>query len=195
MRWITTLFVFVLAVASLGAAEAEKSESNGEQKARFDAFAKMLEKTAFVGSFTVDRDQNQNRRAERYEIRRITKLDRGDYWTFFARIAYGDHDVTVPVPVEVKWAGTTPVITVDNLTIPGMGTFDARVVLSDKKYAGTWRHGKVGGLMFGHIEKQTETTEEKEDDGAEGEEEDNEEEEDNLPVWGGNQRRWLPKST
>ena len=178
MRWITTLFVFVLAVASLGAAEAEKPESSGEQKARFDAFAKMLEKTALVGSFTVDRDKNQNRKAERYEIRRVTKLDKGDYWSIFARIAYGDHDVTVPVPVEVKWAGTTPVITVDNLIIPGMGTFDARVVISDKKYAGTWRHGTVGGLMFGHIEKQTDTTEEKEDDEAEGEDEDDEEEEE-----------------
>lgn len=174
MRWITTLFVLVLAVASLGAAEAEKPEIDGEQKARFDAFAKMLEKTAFVGSFTMDRDKNQNRRAERYEIRRVTKLDQGDYWRFFARIAYGDHDVTVPIPVEVKWAGTTPVITVDNLTIPGMGTFDARVVISDKKYAGTWRHGKVGGLMFGHIEKQIETKEEQEDE----EEDDDGEDED-----------------
>ena len=178
MRWITTVFVFVLAMASLGAAETEKQESNREQKARFDAFEKMLEKTALVGSFTVDLDQNQNRRKERYEIRRVMKLERGEFWTFFARIAYGDHDVTVPVPVEVKWAGTTPVITVDNLTIPGLGTFDARVVLSDKKYAGTWRHGKVGGLMFGHIEKQTESSEEKEDGVAEGDEKDNERDDD-----------------
>ena len=178
MRWITTLFVCVLAVASLGAAEAEKPEINGEQKARFDAFAKMLEKTAFVGSFIVDGDKNQNRKAERYEIRRVTKLDKGDYWSFFARIAFGDHDVTVPIPVELKWAGTTPVITVDNLTIPGMGTFDARVVISDKKYAGTWRHGKVGGLMFGHIEKQMETTEEKEDEEAEKDDEEEDDEDD-----------------
>ena len=35
MRWITMLFVFVLAVASLGAAE--NPELDGEQKARFDA--------------------------------------------------------------------------------------------------------------------------------------------------------------
>ncbi len=176
MRWITMLFVFVLAVASLGAAE--KPELDGDQKARFDAFAKMLEKTAFVGSFIVDGDKNQNRRAERYEIRRVTKFGKGDYWSFFARIAYGDHDITVPVPVEVKWAGTTPVITVDNLTIPGMGTFDARVVISDNKYAGTWRHGKVGGLMFGQIEKQTETTEEEDDEEEDDEEKDDEEKDD-----------------
>ncbi len=34
-----------------------------------------------------------------------------------------------------------------------MGTFSARVVIYNKKYAGTWTHGKVGGHLFGVIEK------------------------------------------
>lgn len=99
-------------------------------------------------------DKDQKRRDERYEISRIVKQPKGDYWNFLARIKYGTHNVMLPVPVEVKWAGDTPVITVDNLKLVGLGTFDARVVISDNKYAGTWRHGEVGGLMFGHIEKQ-----------------------------------------
>lgn len=120
----------------------------------FSQFADLLHKSVMVGTFTVDADKEQKRRSERYEISRVVKQPQGDYWNFLARIKYGEHDVTVPIPVEVKWAGDTPVITVDNLTIPSMGTFDARVVISDRKYAGTWRHGKVGGLMFGHIKKQ-----------------------------------------
>jgi hypothetical protein len=34
-----------------------------------------------------------------------------------------------------------------------MGTFTARVLFYEDRYAGTWQHGKVGGHMFGKIEK------------------------------------------
>jgi len=123
-------------------------------------FGSLMKKSALVGTFTIDGDDNRKEIPERYEISKIVKQSQGDYWNFFARIKYGKHDVTLPIPVEVKWAATTPVITVDNLTIPGMGTFDARVLISDNKYAGTWRHGKVGGLMYGTIEKQEVAVEE-----------------------------------
>jgi hypothetical protein len=122
---------------------------------RFEQFAEMLGGRALVGHFTVEGQPDEGRREERYEIRRVEKLPQGDYWTFHARITYADHDVTVPVPLQVKWAGGTPVITVDNITIPGLGTFDARVLIADDKYAGTWRHGDAGGLMFGRIEPLT----------------------------------------
>jgi len=166
MKWITT-FVLLFSAALIAPLHGQESEGNPddtEQQERFAAFEKMLGKSVFVGHFMVDGDQKQDRRPERYGIQRITKLEKGDYWSFFVRITYGNHDVTVPLPVEVKWAGSTPVITVDELFIPGLGTFDARVVVSDNKYAGTWRHGKVGGLMFGHIEKQQEEEQETETD-------------------------------
>lgn len=57
------------------------------------------------------------------------------------------------MPLEIKWAGDTPVITLTDLAIPGLGTFTARVVIYDNKYAGTWQHGQVGGSLFGRIEK------------------------------------------
>jgi hypothetical protein len=81
----------------------------------------------------------------------VKKGDEGDLWVITARIKYGNVDLSVPVPVEVKWAGKTPVITLDNITIPGLGTFSSRVVLDQGKYAGTWTHDKVGGHMFGKI--------------------------------------------
>jgi hypothetical protein len=58
--------------------------------------------------------------------------------------------------VEVKWAGKTPVITLDNITIPGLGTFSSRVVIDQGKYAGTWKHDDVGGHLFGKLEPATE---------------------------------------
>jgi hypothetical protein len=40
-----------------------------------------------------------------------------------------------------------------DLNIPGLGTFSAHVVIDGDKYAGTWAHGKVGGHLYGTIEK------------------------------------------
>ena len=55
------------------------------------------------------------------------------------------------MPLPIKWAGDTPVISMDKLSIPGLGTFSAHVVIDDDKYAGTWKHGKAGGHLFGNI--------------------------------------------
>jgi hypothetical protein len=90
---------------------------------------------------------------EEYTINSVTKLPNGDLWLFKTRMKNGANEVTVPLPLEVKWAGDTPIITLTDFTIPGMGTFSARVVIYDKKYAGTWAHGKAGGHLFGVVEK------------------------------------------
>ena len=119
--------------------------------ARIAQFEEQMSGVALVGRFTItggDADPQE----ERYDILDVTKSDDGDWWVIRARIRYGQHDLTVPMPVEVKWAGGTPVITVDELTIPGLGTFDSRVVIRGNRYAGTWQHGDVGGHLFGIIE-------------------------------------------
>ena len=118
-------------------------------------FAKLLAGATMTGSFTVDRDAAAGEparppREENYEISSAVHLG-GDLWLISSRIRYGDVDATVPVPVAVKWAGTTPVITLDEVTLPGMGTFSARVLFHGNRYAGTWQHDAVGGLMFGRV--------------------------------------------
>lgn len=119
----------------------------------YAAFAELLSGSTLVGHFTMPAASTEDGfHEERYEIRSVKKSERGDFWLFIARVKYGDHDITLPMPLEVKWAGTTPVITLDSVTIPKLGTFDARVVIDGKQYAGTWRHGDVGGHMFGRIE-------------------------------------------
>ncbi len=87
---------------------------------------------------------------ERYVIEKVTKLA-GDTWLFEARLQYGGHDIPVPVPVQIKWAGDTPVITLTDLTIPGAGTYTARVLLYRDQYAGTWSSKDHGGQLFGKI--------------------------------------------
>ena len=90
---------------------------------------------------------------EEYTITSAAKLPEGDTWLLKARIKYGSTDATIPIPLEILWAGDTPVITMTKITLPGLGTFSSRVVLHDDKYAGTWTHDSVGGHLFGVIEK------------------------------------------
>lgn len=115
-------------------------------------FAETLNQVKLVGQFTIVGQPGEPRKEE-YEIQSVSKLPEGDDWQFRARIKYGEFDLTLPLRLEVKWAGDTPVITLTNFTIPALGTFGARVVIHDGKYAGTWSHGEVGGHMFGTIEK------------------------------------------
>ena len=89
-------------------------------------------------------------RPEKYSISKVSKLA-GDYWIFQSRIQYGEHDVTLPVPVTIRFAGDTPVLTFDETTIPGLGTFSARVLFFDDYYVGIWRHGEHSGQHFGRI--------------------------------------------
>ena len=81
-----------------------------------------------------------------------------------ARIKYGNTDKSFPVPIDIKWAGTTPIMTLDKVTIPGLGTFSTRVVIHEGLYAGTWQHDEVGGHLFGTIEKAEKGAEKKPED-------------------------------
>jgi hypothetical protein len=132
-----------------------KQDENPESETeRNERLAKYLTGTKWTGKFTTTGEEAKPAAEEKYEIIEAKKADDGDKWNLVARIQYGGKDVTLPLPtMEIKWAGETPVITVDKMVIPGMGTFDARVLIRKGQYAGTWAHGKVGGHLFGKIEK------------------------------------------
>lgn len=117
------------------------------------AFVDLLTGSVLVGRFSIDAAWDENPKTERYAISRVAKVGE-DNWIVQARITYGKHDVTVPVPVKVHWAGDTPVISLTDLKIPGLGEgFTTRVLFYEDRYAGSWYHGKVGGHMWGRIEK------------------------------------------
>jgi hypothetical protein len=133
---------------------APSSQKQPSQEELFQTFKKTLDGATLVGQFTVKGDADQKLRREEYTIHSVQKLDEGDFWLFKARIKYGDTDRVIPMPLEVKWAGTTPVITLDNVTLLNLGTFDARVLIHDDQYVGTWRHGDKGGQLFGVIQRE-----------------------------------------
>jgi hypothetical protein len=156
-RGLTTAVLLVLAASRGLADEPQKSDAKPKAEPSREELIKKLEGdltgATLIGQFTVTGRENREPKAEEYTISSAMKLPDGDLWLIRARVKYGDKDMTVPIPLEIKWAGDTPVITLTNLGIPGLGTFTSRVVIYDNRYAGTWQHDKVGGHLFGRIEK------------------------------------------
>lgn len=117
-----------------------------------DDFAKMMTNATLEGSFTstgTGRDPTRVN-SDKYTLGTVRKLS-GKTWLISARIGYGGNEMMVPLPLPIEWAGDTPVIVVDNLTIPGMGTFNARVMFFAGHYSGYWAHGERGGILFGVV--------------------------------------------
>jgi hypothetical protein len=142
-HWLSGL-VAVLMAAACGRPDGPEREQLENE------FRRMLTGATLVGQFSVN--GREGLRDERYMISSVTKVG-GDIWTINARIQYGERDLTVPVPVKVLWAGDTPVITLTDVALPGMGTYTARVLFHRGQYAGTWSSTSHRGQLFGRIEK------------------------------------------
>src|SRR5882724_11978905 len=138
----------VLVTAACSTKPADTTAQNEKQ------FQEMLTGATLIGHSTRTNKEGLAPGEERYTIDKVSKLT-GDTWLFQARIQYGSHDLPLPIPVTIKWAGDTPVITLTDLKLPGLGTFTARILLYRDRYAGTWSGGDHGGEMFGKIERVT----------------------------------------
>ncbi len=176
MRPLLTLFVVATALtaARVGAEDppaGQPPEAPAEQPAERPAvgmnelekkFERTMSGATLVGRFTVEGqgDADKPPAEERYVISKVTKIGE-DRWMFVARI--GEAKVPVPLPLPVKWAGDTPVISLTKVKVPGMGMYTARVLVYDDHYAGTWDAGDHGGHLWGRIERAGEKKHEKPD--------------------------------
>ncbi|QEF99852.1 hypothetical protein Mal15_39190 [Stieleria maiorica] len=142
-----------LGLIASGMITPESSRGN-EPTPRETRLAAYLSGTQFIGKFTVD-GKDGTPKTEAYTIKSCEKLPAADLYRLTARIKYGNVDQELPMDLKILWSGNTPVITLDSLWIPGMGTFDARVLIQAGpdagRYAGTWQHGEHGGHLFGKI--------------------------------------------
>jgi hypothetical protein len=127
-------------------------EQSADKQAREQKLADYLDGVKLIGKFTID-GKEDDAKTEAYTISKCKKLPAENMYEVTARITYGEIDEELPLKIEILWSGRTPVITLKNFWIPGMGTFGARVLIHSDRYAGTWQHGPVGGHMFGRIEK------------------------------------------
>lgn len=140
---LVALVMLLASVPGLAQPSAEELEQR---------FADMLDGARLVGHFSVTGPEGESLpQDDRYTVSRIERMEDGRF-LFVASMSYGDEDVAIPMPFDVEWAGDTPVITLTEQTIPGLGTFTARVLVYDGFYAGTWWHGPVGGHLWGRVE-------------------------------------------
>ena len=135
-------------------ADDPKPSKRAEARAALEKkFEDALTNAAMEGFFTIDGAKDDKPpRKDVYNIESCKKSG-GDVWIVTAFI--GHSNVKLPVPVEVRWAGDTPMIMLTDVGLPGMpGKFSTRLLIDGERYAGTWSHDKVGGHMWGKIKKQ-----------------------------------------
>ncbi|MEQ1829867.1 MAG: hypothetical protein ABL921_28145 [Pirellula sp.] len=150
----SAVVLMLVGIAYYDSVVAQETPKSFVPKPPIQEFEQYLSGTVLTGVFTLDGKPLNSLEEERYEIKSAKKIEGQDsLWEIVARIKYGKKDIEVPVEINVEWVGKTPVMVMDSVTIPGMGTFSARVVFHDKKYAGTWKHDDAGGHLFGRVEK------------------------------------------
>ena len=134
-------------------AAAKPALTQDELEAKFIA---TMSKATMVGRWCLVQDGKLTpEREEKYTIIGAKKLE-GDSWMIGTKMNYGGREMILPLPIKLKWAGDTPVITVDNMKIPGGGTYSARVLVYEHTYAGTWSGGDKVGLLSGLITNEPE---------------------------------------
>ena len=152
MRWGAARYTGPMRSAQLAlllVVTACRRDPASEQAKLEQEFERTLTGATLAGKFSSLR--NDRLSEDRYTISKVSRMA-GNIWLIQTRVQYGGNDYTVPVPVRVLWAGDTPVITLDDVTIPNRGTFSARVLVHKNQYAGTWSHSKGGGgQMFGRV--------------------------------------------
>ncbi|GEM_PF-761277 len=137
-------------VATTDDKKVDSDAQTEDQKQLIAKLEKYLTGAKLKGRFTM-LGRNVPPQEEEYTIAKAEKLEEGDLWLIEARIKYGKWDQSVPLTMQIKWADKTPVITLEKLTIPTMGTFSARVLFNNGMYSGTWAHDEVKGHLFGEV--------------------------------------------
>ena len=111
-------------------------------------FKALLTKATLAGYATSLKDGKLGEeKGDKYNVVNVVKTG-GDALVVSARLKYGDREFVAPIPVQVKWAGDTPVMIVDNVGIPGGSTYSARVMFYNQTYSGTWTGARGGGGMI-----------------------------------------------
>ena len=143
--------LLMLPLIALATTLSAQSPSQAELDQRF---AEMMNGAQLTGKFNVVGPQGETApQADLYMLSELTRGE-GDSWIFNYSMTFNQSKTMIPIPVDVLWAGETPVLTMTEQEIEGLqGKFSARILIHDGKYAGTWQHGPVGGHMWGVLEK------------------------------------------
>ena len=111
----------------------------------------MLTNVRLVGGYNAN-DIDGDKKNDGYTIL-SAKRGEGDEWIIVAQVDYKGVGLPIELKIPVIWAGDTPILTMTNHKIMGMGSFTVRLMFFDNQYAGTWSSPRHGGQMWGRIEK------------------------------------------
>jgi len=160
------IFLSIIAIICLSAFAQDQSKdiskSNGaiqkplpsDPEERFKA---LFTRATLIGRWARIKDGilGEERDGDKYTILSVVKRD-GDNWTVNAKMKYGEKELILPVPVQMKFSADTAVLMVENLGIPGGGTYTARLLIFERTYSGTWKDQRGGGMLYGTITNETE---------------------------------------
>jgi hypothetical protein len=143
------VLLYLVAASFLVAQTPPSPELNASEK----QFQEMLNNVTLVGYYTLG--DSPDLHDDHYGVDRVSKV-KDETWNFDAHVEFNKKDMKITLPLPVKFAGDTPVISLTNFTVPGFGAFSVRLVFYDGGYAGTWSAGgDHKGKMFGKIVKNT----------------------------------------
>ena len=156
-RWLAVA-AMMMALGGQAAPQKTKTSPQAELEKKFK---EMLDGVVLRGTWQMTQGEGLKGKApmtparpDRYVIKEVSKgLD--DNWVITARVQYADKDIKLPISVRVVWAGDTPIITMDKVKMPLLGTYSARVMIYNGFYAGTWFGDGYGGVLSGQIIKAT----------------------------------------
>ena len=126
-------------------------------------FTERMRDVTLVGSFTVAGREDRPPRPDRYDISSVEKVG-DDLWRFTAGMQCCGVNGAIPIVVPMRWNGDTPMIMMTDTSLPGLGTFTARVFFYGDRYpargstamlAGTWpdesrsRRPPIGNAFLG----------------------------------------------
>ena len=148
LRLIAAFAACALGYATHALAEEPGKADTPELEAKFIA---TLTKATLKGRWCSIKDgQLGPEKEDTYTIVSVTKLS-GDQWQINAHLKYGGKELALPIPAQVKWAGDTPVLILDNVSMGTSHTYSARLMIYDKTYSGWWTASDHGGLLNGLI--------------------------------------------
>lgn len=132
----------------IGSAVAESSLTDVERQ-----FTTRMREAALVGHFTIDGRETREPRPDRYDVSSVAKVG-DDLWQFNVRMRHDGMDAALPITVPMRFVGDTAMVMMTEYSLPTLGTFTVRVFFYGDRYAGSWQHGRTGGLLYGRIERQ-----------------------------------------
>lgn len=84
-------------------------------------------------------------------VKQLQKAAGPHDWLFQIAITAGGKEQECSVKGDVHWHGSTPVLTMHDVEIPGVGQVSGKLMIHNRLFAATWVHEGVRGHAWGDV--------------------------------------------